>query len=122
MIRRRDQILELATELFSRDGYDKVTVKQLADGCGITEPAIYRHFASKEAVFSEVLESMSSRINCDELFARLENEIEVEVILARIAHHVIEFHSENTDLYRLLLYSVLAGHERARHVFEVVRG
>ncbi len=122
MPRRKDQILKLATELFSRDGYDKVTVKQLADGCGITEPAIYRHFASKEALFSEVLESLSARINCDDLFAKLEGEVEIEVILSGIAYHVIEFHSENADLYRLLLYSVLAGHERARHVFEIVRG
>jgi len=57
-INRKEQILQFATEAFSRDGYDRVTVKQLADKCGITEPAVYRHFESKDAIYVAVLESL----------------------------------------------------------------
>ena len=36
MSERKKQILTEATRLFSKDGYDKVTVKDLAQACGIT--------------------------------------------------------------------------------------
>lgn len=119
---RKDQILKLATEMFSRDGYDKVTVKQLADSCGITEPAIYRHFESKEAIYTAVLESLRERMDYKDLFERLEKEPELETILSEMAHHIIGFYSENADIYRLLLYAALRGHDRAKRIFEIIRG
>ena len=119
---RKEQILKLATELFSRDGYDRVTVKQLADGCGITEPAIYRHYDSKEAIYTAVLESLRDRMEYETLFRRLEKEDDIEVILTELAHHVIGFYSDNADIYRLLLYAALRGHDRAKRIFELIRG
>lgn len=119
---RKQQILELATEFFSRDGYDKVTVKQLADACGITEPAIYRHFNSKEEIYDSVLESLHARMNYEETFRQLETETDIDKLLRGLAVHIIEFFTANADIYRLLLYAVLRGHQRARRIFDVIRG
>ena len=119
---RKQQILQLATEFFSRDGYDKVTVKQLADACGITEPAIYRHYPSKEAIYDSVLESLRDRMNYTETFAALEQENDIDKMLRTLALHIIEFYSANADIYRLLLYAVLRGHERAKRIFDLIRG
>jgi AcrR family transcriptional regulator len=121
-INRKEQILALATEAFSRDGYDRVTVKQLADGCGITEPAIYRHFESKDAIYISVLESIRHRLDNKELFARLEKEDNLEKLLGDTAHHIIGFYTQNADIYRLLLYAALRGHDRAKRIFELIRG
>lgn len=119
---RKKQILDLATEAFSRSGYDRVTVKQLADGCGITEPAIYRHFASKDAIYIAVLESLRDRLEFQELFDRLEKENDIETLLKTLAKHIIAFYTENADIYRLLLYAALRGHDRAKRIFELIRG
>jgi len=121
-INRKEQILKLATEAFSREGYDKVTVKQLADRCGITEPAIYRHFESKDAIYITVLESLRHRLDYKELFARLENENDLETLLKSVANHIIAFYTKNADIYRLLLYAALKGHDRAKRIFELIRG
>jgi len=121
-INRKEQILQFATEAFSRDGYDKVTVKQLADRCGITEPAVYRHFASKDAIYIAVLESLRDRLEYQELFSELEKENDLEAILKSIARHIIAFYTENADMYRLLLYAALRGHDRAKRIFELIRG
>jgi AcrR family transcriptional regulator len=88
----------------------------------VTEPAIYRHFPSKEAIFGAVLESLGARIDTAELFKRLEREDDIETILRGLADHIIAFYTTNPDLHRLLLYSVLCGHERARQVFGTLRG
>jgi AcrR family transcriptional regulator len=121
-INRKEQILQLATEAFSRDGYDRVTVKQLADGCGITEPAIYRHFESKDAIYIAVLESLRHRLDYQGLFTQLEKEDDLETLLKSIAKHIIAFYTENADIYRLLLYAALRGHDRAKRIFELIRG
>lgn len=52
---RRDQLVRLAAELFRRHGYHGVGVNDIAAAAGITGPALYRHFASKQALLSHVL-------------------------------------------------------------------
>ena len=121
-INRKEQILQFATEAFSRDGYDRVTVKQLADRCGITEPAVYRHFESKDAIYVAVLESLPKRLRYQELFDQLASEDDLEVIFKSVARHIIAFYTENADIYRLLLYAALRGHDRAKRIFELIRG
>lgn len=119
---RKGQIIREATRLFSEDGYDKVTIKQLADACGITEPALYRHYPSKEAIYDSVLDSIEERLGSQELFRRLQRETDIEKLLAGIAEHIIDYFSKNEDLYRLLLFSALRGHSKAKRVYQVIRG
>jgi AcrR family transcriptional regulator len=121
-VNRKQQILELATEAFSKHGYDRVTVKQLADGCGITEPAIYRHYASKDAIYIAVLESLRDRLDYQDLFDSLQSENDIEKILDSLARHIIAYYTQNADIYRLLLYAALRGHDRAKRIFELIRG
>ena len=118
---RRDQILKEAKGLFSRQGFDRVTIKQLADACGITEPALYRHFDSKEAIYDAVLESLASFPGNEELFARLAAESDLSVILPGIARHILEVFSAYKDSYRLLLFATLREHARAREIFRSLR-
>ena len=82
---RRHQILEEATKLFSVEGYDKVTTKRLAAACGVTEPALYRYFTSKEVIYDAVLDSLESRLECDDMYGDLDSEDEVGQLLSRIA-------------------------------------
>lgn len=119
---RKQQILQEATRLFSKEGYDKVTIKQLAKAVGISEPALYRHYPSKEAIYDATLESLKTRLNTELLFAKLSQENDIELILTRLAEHIISFYSKNTDLYRLLLFSALRGDTKANQVFQLVRG
>ncbi len=54
---RREQILDAALELFSRDGYEKVSMNQLAKQAGLTKGGVYFHFSSKEEVFTAMVEA-----------------------------------------------------------------
>lgn len=119
---RRIQIREEATRLFGEYGFDRVTIRELAGCCGITEPALYRYYPSKEAIYDDVLESLRSRLNHDELFARLRSEDDLEKLLYGLAVHILDFYLHNTEPYRLLLYSALRNHAKARDVFRAIRG
>ncbi len=49
--RSRDQILKAAIDLFSRNGFDKVSIGQIMRSAKMTHGAFYAHFESKEALF-----------------------------------------------------------------------
>jgi AcrR family transcriptional regulator len=58
-MRRRQQILDVAAELFAQRGFHGVTVDDLGDAVGVSGPALYYHFASKEVLLGEMLVSIS---------------------------------------------------------------
>ncbi len=62
MSSRREQILSTAAELFAARGFHGVSVADLGAACGISGPALYRHFASKDAMLAEMLVSISEEL------------------------------------------------------------
>lgn len=52
---RKRQILQHAKQLFVSLGYQHTTTDKIARAAGVTEPVLYRHFASKKALFLDVL-------------------------------------------------------------------
>ena len=61
-IQTKARIVEIATEMFGRCGFEKVTIKQIGQRMGITEPAVYRYFPTKDALCDAVLLSLSERL------------------------------------------------------------
>lgn len=50
----KTRILEAATKLFARKGYDGTTTKDLAKSAKVAEGTLFRHFANKKAILIEV--------------------------------------------------------------------
>ncbi len=46
----RDRILDISLELFTTQGYDKTSLREIAERLGFSKAAIYYHFESKEAI------------------------------------------------------------------------
>jgi len=59
---RREQILQAAAQLFAERGSRAVGVDDVGAAVGVTGPAIYRHFASKDAMLAEMLVRISERL------------------------------------------------------------
>ena len=56
---RREQLLEVATKLFAKLGYEATTTAAIAEAAGVTEPILYRHFKSKQELFVAIVRAMS---------------------------------------------------------------
>jgi AcrR family transcriptional regulator len=56
---RREQILAAAAELFARRGFHGVGIDDIGAAVGVSGPALYRHFRSKDAMLGEMLTSIS---------------------------------------------------------------
>ena len=51
----REEILDVAEELISRDGFENLMLKEIAERLGIRSPSIFAHYAGREAVVSAVV-------------------------------------------------------------------
>ena len=118
---RQAQIVEMATRLFSQHGFGRVTMKMLAEACGVTEPALYRHFHSKDDVYEAVLTSLKDRLNIEPLLDRLRDSQDLEQILMDVSMYIVDTYGENTELSRLLLLAALEGHPLADRAFKDLR-
>jgi len=59
---RRAQILDTAARLFADRGFHGVSVAELGAACGISGPALYKHFPSKDAMLAEMLVDISEEL------------------------------------------------------------
>jgi len=53
---RREQILLIARRLFAQNGYAGTRLDDVAAAAGVTKPILYRHFASKKALYMALLQ------------------------------------------------------------------
>jgi AcrR family transcriptional regulator len=59
---RRQQIIEVAAELFAERGFRGVSINDIGAALGTSGPALYKHFASKDALLAEMLIDISERL------------------------------------------------------------
>ena len=76
MSNRKEEILIVALHLFARDGYEAVSVSQIAGELDMTKGALYRHYKSKRDIFDSIVKRMEQQ---DSEQAR-ENEVPEESV------------------------------------------
>ena len=76
MRNRKEEIMIVALHLFARDGYEAVSVSQIAGELDMTKGALYRHYKSKRDIFDSIVKRMEQQ---DSEQAR-ENEVPEESI------------------------------------------
>jgi AcrR family transcriptional regulator len=107
----RERILAVAQELFTRQGYDKTSLRDIAERLEITKAALYYYFPRKEDILLELhlrLHTLGETVIA-ELEAAPDGAARV-AIWPRLANEMIDFMVDNREL--LLL------HNRNRSAFE----
>jgi AcrR family transcriptional regulator len=59
---RREQILDMAMQVFARQGYHGASMNDIADAAGVTKPVLYQHFDSKQALYLALLDEVGRRM------------------------------------------------------------
>ena len=95
---RRQQILDIAAELFAARGFHGVSVAELGSACGISGPALYKHFESKDAMLAEMLVSIS-----ETLLAEGRNRVEHAGSPREALEALVEWHIEFAIEHRSLI-------------------
>jgi AcrR family transcriptional regulator len=118
---RREQILEAATTLFCRFGYDGTAIRAIAKDCGITEAAIYRHFKGKAHLYEEVIRAKAAEHDIPRRVAALTNEGPIESVLSEMATAVLDLASHDPQLMAMMFHNSLESGEMATLLFREIR-
>lgn len=103
-------ILDAALALFLRDGYERVSVADIAGRAGISKANVFHHFASKEALYVAVIrEAVRGHADFAESLARLEDESSAE-LLRRLAVWEFEHAFHERGQVRMLIHELFASH------------
>jgi AcrR family transcriptional regulator len=60
---RRDQLLDVATEIVAEQGFQAVSVQSVASGAGVTRPIVYEHFGTLQGLLEAIVAREMSRAN-----------------------------------------------------------
>ncbi|BDZ38359.1 TetR/AcrR family transcriptional regulator [Microbacterium suwonense] len=97
---RTDAILVAAAELFGARGYSGVSLEEIGSAVGVSGPAVYRHFAGKQALLGALLIGVSERLVAGGLDVASRTDPGVERMRALVAFHV-EFAIGNAPVIRV---------------------
>jgi AcrR family transcriptional regulator len=59
---RREQLLDVALQVFARSGYHDTSMNDVAEAAGVTKPVLYQHFESKRDLFQALLDAVGARM------------------------------------------------------------
>jgi AcrR family transcriptional regulator len=94
---RREQILAAAAELFARRGFHGVGIDDIGAAVGISGPALYRHFRSKDAMLGEMLRAISEYLLAGGQRKMAEADGPAQALPELVAFHV-DFALDNSAL------------------------
>jgi AcrR family transcriptional regulator len=127
----QDRILEAAVQLFSRQGFNGTTTRDIAHLAGVNEGTLFRHFAHKRDLFWAAVQSRTSRLKLGkELESGLAADRDPETVVPMILDFLVRTFHYQPELTRLLYFSLLEFDPGARRayrkqlgsIFESVRG
>ena len=111
---RRQQIIDVAIQLFSQKGFRGTTTKEIALAAGVNEAIIFRHFATKRDLYSAIIDQKACATEMASKQAEIVKAIEQRndrKLFETIAFHILEVHEHDETFMRLMFYSALEGHE-----------
>src|SRR5437899_207519 len=118
---RRLQILRVAMSLFSQRGFRGTTTKEIALAAGVSEAMVFRHFATKEELYSAILDQkacvhdeMGPCQAVADAIARKDDRAVFEAMALDALNH----HEQDPEFQRRLLHSALEEHELAQMFWE----
>jgi TetR/AcrR family transcriptional regulator len=110
---RRSQLLRIAKELFSECGFENTTTKVIAAAAGVTEAIIFRHFASKEELYANILDHKADEIGIETWGAELHNFAackDDKALVLSVVKHILEADRRDPQFQKLMLQAALSGH------------
>ncbi|MBE6500455.1 MAG: TetR/AcrR family transcriptional regulator [Methanobrevibacter thaueri] len=63
----KEKIFDVSLDLFSKKGYDSISLREIAEEVGINKSTIYSHYSSKEAILMDIFQYFTDIFEYDEL-------------------------------------------------------
>jgi AcrR family transcriptional regulator len=117
---RRTQILDAATRVFADKGFNRATIRDVAQAAGVADGTIYNYFANKTDLLFGLLDRLNDTERRPASLAQAA-EASVPAFFRAYLRERVEALWSNAELFRAVLPELLANPElRARYYDEVI--
>lgn len=96
----RSRLRELALQLFAEQGYEKTSLREIAERLGVTKAALYYYFKSKEDIVASLVEDYMAEL--DELIAWGRSQPRTPATRAEIVRRYLHIVANGTAVFRML--------------------
>ncbi|WP_421664240.1 TetR/AcrR family transcriptional regulator [Nitrospira sp. BLG_2] len=114
---RQASLISAATSLFAANGFTGTTTKQIAKAAGVSEALLFKHFPTKQALYTAILAEKAQYSELREAVEEATKKRDDKRLFTLLASYRIRKGSDPT-LLRLLLFSALEGHELSNMFFQ----
>lgn len=96
---RRSHIVRCSTKVFTKKGYDRTNMRELAEACDMSAGALYHYFGSKEEILYSIINSATSQqaILMEDRAKELEG-MRPMAALEQVIRTFYEWHDSNQDI------------------------
>jgi TetR/AcrR family transcriptional regulator len=111
---RRQQLIETAVKFFSDFGFQGASTRSIAEAAGVTEAIIYRHFSTKEQLYSAILDYKLRQSGTQEWIDKLHELAEAnkdEQLFRSVARKILEAYEKDPDFQRLMFRAAMENHD-----------
>jgi TetR/AcrR family transcriptional regulator len=98
----KDIIAKTALSLFARRGFESVGVNEIVEKAGLSKPALYYHFESKDGLLTAIVETQGAQL-LTLTKAASEYRHDLVMNLTSLFNETVSFATVNEDFFRLLL-------------------
>jgi len=96
---RRNHIVRCSTKLFTKKGYDRTNMRELAKACEMSAGALYHYFGSKEEILYSIINSATSQqAGSMEDYANELTTVKPAIALVELMRKFYEWHDDNQDI------------------------
>jgi len=102
----RARIQQVALELFAEQGYDKTSLREIAERLDVTKAALYYHFKSKEDIVRSLVEDYMGQV--DALIAWAKTQPRTPETRGAILGRYVQIVADGSDVFRMLNHNQAA--------------
>jgi AcrR family transcriptional regulator len=115
--KRRQSILEVSAEVFSEKGYNRASIKDIAEAADVADGTIYNYFENKEALLLTLFDQLIDVQHLDsQLASTLEDDVD-QVVATYVEAHLAKVRS-HYDLFRAVIPEILATPDLRQRYYE----
>ena len=100
---RREQLLTVGRSLFAREGYEAVSVEEIASKAGVSKPIVYEHFGGKEGLYAVVVDREMRAFTTTLYDALADSSAPPQQIVERTAMALLDYIEKNPDGFGVLV-------------------
>jgi len=110
---RRQQLLDVAVDVFARQGFAGTKTKDIAAAAGVSEAIVFRHFSSKEDLYHAILDAKEDKHGAPEfvdILRTFADRRDDAGLFHYVGSAIVRSFRDDPAFHRLMLYASLEGH------------